>query len=121
MQPIRRRSAQDSWVPEAGEPRDAHGGSDGPRGDAPADQKAGTDGPVIHDAAIDIAACSAICNGCCDATGKCQSGKSVTTQCGASGALCIDCTNHVCPLPTYIGCCTAAGACGCAAAGILCN
>lgn len=115
--------AFDSSTSEAGGPKDAR--TDVSRGDAPSDapsdQKASTDAPIIRDAAIDVSACAAICSGCCDSTGKCQNGTGSTNQCGAKGALCVDCSTHVCPLPTYTACCTSAGACGCAAAGILCN
>lgn len=112
--------AQDSWVPEGGGVKDAHVG-DAPRpdapSDAPSDQKATIDAPVIHDAAIDIAACAAICSGCCDATGKCQAGTAVA-QCGLKGALCADCSTRVCPL-TEFGCCSSTGACGCGVGGVV--
>jgi hypothetical protein len=116
--------ANDAWTPDASDMKDAHGAdaphADGPF-DAPSDQKATTDAPVIHDAAIDIAACASICSGCCDSTGHCQTGNTAA-QCGLKGALCADCSTRNCGLPSDFGCCTTAGACGCAVAGIVgCN
>jgi hypothetical protein len=103
----------DGWTPETGGVKDAH--ADAPHADAPSDapsDQTATDAPVIRDAAIDIAACASICTGCCDATGHCQAGNSQTV-CGQRGALCANCATRVCPVSEF-GCCTTAGACGCA-------
>jgi hypothetical protein len=65
-----------------------------------------------NDGAADaIAACQAICSGCCDSAGRCELGTS-TDVCGVSGALCQSCGNHSCIL-TYSPCCRSNGACGC--------
>jgi hypothetical protein len=65
--------------------------------------------------------CSKLCGGCCNSLGQCVTGNK-TGVCGASGAMCLDCSSvKTCPL-TEAACCTSKGACGCAVAGLVgCN
>jgi hypothetical protein len=59
-----------------------------------------------------FAACQAICAGCCDSTGHCELGTSVSV-CGVSGALCQTCANESCSILTATQCCKSNGTCGC--------
>lgn len=76
-------------------------------------------GEAGGDAAIPPSLCSMLCDGCCDAEGKCRPGNT-TAICGVMGGTCEDCSKQKCGL-TESGCCGTKG-CGCAVAGILgCN
>jgi hypothetical protein len=70
--------------------------------------------PPSDGAADAIAACQAICAGCCDTTGHCQNGDTATV-CGNGGGLCEDCP--ACGF-AVTPCCKAVtsggGSCGCA-------
>jgi hypothetical protein len=79
----------------------------------------GEAGKAGGDAAGPPTLCSMLCDGCCDAEGKCRPGNT-TAICGVMGGACEDCSKQKCSL-TESGCCGAKG-CGCAVAGILgCN
>lgn len=67
-------------------------------------------------------ACSQVCaSGCCDTSGICRGGTSLTV-CGSAGASCADCSqNKSCPF-TEAPCCKSMGGCGCAVGGLVgCN
>ncbi|MGH7438046.1 MAG: hypothetical protein ACRENE_20380, partial [Polyangiaceae bacterium] len=57
--------------------------------------------------------------GCCDSAGRCQKG-TLTAQCGTKGVSCVDCSVTTACIVGYTPCCSSAGACSCAAAGIVC-
>jgi hypothetical protein len=81
--------------------------------------ESGTEIDAGTDAGMPPSACSMICTGCCDATGKCRTGNAVAL-CGVMGAACDDCSANKCPL-TEAPCCGTKG-CGCAVAGLIgCN
>lgn len=84
---------------EASAPVDSGGSSD-----------AGDDGGTF-------ALCARLCMGCCDATGKCRPGNTLTV-CGVKAAVCEDCSTHKCSTLTEAPCCGTSG-CGCAVAGVL--
>jgi hypothetical protein len=72
-------------------------------------------GPPNDGAADAIAACQAICAGCCDSTGHCEDGDQ-TTVCGTGGALCQSCPSGSCIITTTACCKSVAsggGTCGC--------
>jgi hypothetical protein len=80
---------------------------------ADAEVETGPEAAPPNDGAADaIAACQAICAGCCDPAGHCEPGNA-TGVCGVSGALCQTCANESCGLLTPTQCCKSNGTCGC--------
>ncbi len=79
----------------------------------------GSDSGDAKDAAREggVSACAAICEGCCDSSGKCVTGGTITV-CGKNGASCEDCSKNSC-IVSSAPCCTTAGKCGCAVAGFV--
>lgn len=67
--------------------------------------------PPNDGAADAIAACQAICAGCCDSIGHCELG-TATDVCGVGGALCQSCAGQSCII-TSSPCCKSNGGCGC--------
>jgi hypothetical protein len=79
----------------------------------------GSDSGDAKDAAREggVSACAAICEGCCDGSGKCVTGGTIAV-CGKNGASCEDCSKNSC-IVSSAPCCTTAGKCGCAVAGFV--
>ena len=115
--------ADGALADDASVARDARSdGNVGPLRDAGrAGSKNGSDASETD--ATALTTCKATCSdGCCTAAGKCITTEATNT-CGKGGAACVDCTmTQTCLAVAYAPCCdTTSGACGCAAALIVCT